>query len=104
MIKLVKSSEVHQDETANYDVLLDKEYTVREFVEEILEKRKKEWGRIYLNNSMEINNPYCEYQHGKLIKSFPNNILDRIIIVAKAKGGWTLMDYVLITYEKMEKK
>ena len=36
MIKLVKSSEVHQDETANYDVLLDKEYTVREFVEEIL--------------------------------------------------------------------
>ena len=44
MIKYVKTGGPYGDETSRYDVILDKQYTVKEFISAILEQNKDEWG------------------------------------------------------------
>lgn len=44
MIKYRRTDKIGGDETAPYDVIFDREYTVREFIEYIL--TRNEWGNI----------------------------------------------------------
>lgn len=99
----------------SYDVKLVQEYTVKEFVEEILKEKPNEWGKIRIvtdiNKIFSSKRDECSYHYGKIDYWFSNSrILNANIDKAKARGGWTSMDYFIkikdqeLFYEKTEDK
>ena len=94
------------DESSEYNVELDKSYTIGEFIDAMLKERPDEWGRIrVLIKPLEIfspKNPCYEYSHGKLKSNIPQtNILTKPIRSIKAHSGWTLTDYFITLDTKM---
>lgn len=79
------------DCTSVFEVILDREYTVRDFINAVLSNG--EHGCIEIKGSSLV----CEY-HGSAIKSgaFPDDVLQEKVLSAKAYGGWSLMDYELV--------
>lgn len=93
------------DQTSNYELVLYKELTVREFVEQVLSD-KREWGTIHIYNpkgktpwECRCGGPQCEYSHGRLVSVLPDEILDKVIVSGRSNGGWSLMDYCLTLAE-----
>lgn len=97
MFRLIQSTPESGDCTCGYKVLLDKEYTVKEFVDTVLSERNKEWGYIGIYNPSDFfENTRIEYKHGEIkSEKFGNDILSKKIMSASASGGWSRMDYVL---------
>ena len=90
MFKMIACTSTGGDCTCGYNVILDREYTVEDFVNTILTEKNNEWGNI------DIYNYRCEYNNGKLItKTFPEEYLQKKVTKVSASGGWTRMDYVL---------
>lgn len=107
MFRLIQTSDTRGDCTASYDVQLDKEYTVKEFLETVLTQKADEWGAFYLmvrSRKLFWQNPSCEYRHGKKTGTTWANILirygDRRITKICSDGGWTRMDYYIWLDEK----
>ena len=96
MIKLIQISETFGDCTAKYAVEMDHVYTVKHFIDEVL--TRNEWGRISIDcyNDPFTDQPNCEYNKDKLISDLPEELMDRIFIEARARGGWSSMDYILV--------
>lgn len=89
LFELHASGPTAGDCTAPYDVVFRNECTVREFINEVLQKH--EWGFIRISDG-----PGIEYKYDKITYGgFGPNILDSKINKATAHGGWTRMDYVL---------
>lgn len=86
------------DATCDYELLITKPCTLREFVKDVL-SNKHEWGDIGIASEDPMNvfgNPYIEYKHGKLLSTFPDELLDKQIDIEaehRASGGWSLMSY-----------
>lgn len=98
MFKLHQLRPEGGDCTAPYAVDLGGEYTVREFIRDVL-LDKREWGYIGIDighNSI-FGDPCCEYSHGGLKTSLPAEFLTMKVVSAKASGGWSRMDYLLTT-------
>ena len=100
MFRLVTSTPERGDCTRGYDVILDKEYTVKEFIETVFEKLSGEWGYIGIHNdegdfsARVFGEPRCEYRYGKLsTPPLPNEYLEKKIVKATGDGGWSRMDY-----------
>ena len=88
------------DETTPYIVSEYKAKTVREFIEEVLKERPREWGYIsvgkhYYQDYQDGSSEVCEYRYGKLVTEMPNNALDVEIKKIDACGGWSRMDYTI---------
>ena len=99
MFNLKLSSEVAGDGTASYDVILNKEYTVWEFVQEVL-SRTPERGEICIGEDV-FNCVYvCGYRYGVLMSEFDESFKDLKVASIRAHGGWSLMDYFLTVEEK----
>jgi len=97
MFKLLQAGREGGDCTAPYDVKLDKEYTVKEFVDAVL-TRDSEWGYIgiiYRDAKSVFGDPHCEYSHGELLYNLPEEVLNRKVNYVNAHGGWSRMDYRL---------
>lgn len=93
MITLTQVTPTGGDCTAGYRVDLDKEYTVSEFIEEVLERFSNEWGYFYIKNIF----TRIEYRYGKLIDNIiEGNILSAKIVSVTASGGYSRMDYNII--------
>lgn len=106
MFRLEQSGPGRGDATAPYKVILNKEYTVKEFIDAVL-SNNRERGHIGIKSKEEpfFGCPVCEYSNGKLTTSpMPIDIMDRKIKSATASGGWGLMDYLLILERKSMKK
>lgn len=88
----------NSDATSNYDIILDKPYTVGEFVKEVL--TREEWGdiRIKLTDSW-FDGPRLEYRHDRVIGGNLDGYLNKTIKTVFANGGWSAMSY-WITLEK----
>lgn len=98
MFKLIQTSRIFGDETSFYDVVLDKEYTVKEFIDAVLSERSDEWGEISISKERCLNaSPSIEYRYGNIVSdpTVMDIVLDRKITSVKAHGGWSLMDYWL---------
>lgn len=96
MFKMIQTRPEGSDCTAPYDVILDKTYTVEEFVKTVLENKPNEWGFIGVyKKGVIFGVPYVEYTHGVLVNTFPENYLSKTIKTVKASGGWSRMDYWL---------
>lgn len=98
MFRFVRNGEERGDCTAQYNIVLDKEYTVMEFIKAIKDT-KEEWGYIGIKNKDEpfFGKPKCEYNRGVIFNSeFTTDVLLKTIASVKADGGWTRMDYLLV--------
>lgn len=96
MFRFYQTGPTRGDCTSPYEVAMDKEYTVNEFVQEVL--TQKEWGYIGIYCQGEIfGDPKCEYSNDKLLYSLPNEYLNKKVVKVKADGGWSRMDYLLWT-------
>jgi hypothetical protein len=92
MMKYRPTDKIGGDETAPYDVIFDREYTVREFIEYIL--TRNEWGNIRF-----IGGSSYGYRQTLLLCPIPDRYMETRIASVKAAGGWSRMDY-LIEMEK----
>lgn len=85
------------DCTAPYDViLLSKEITVKQFVEDVLSD-DGEWGRFSIGQNYFYPEACAWYRYGKMEEENHELIpyYDKIITKAKASGGWSRMDYMI---------
>lgn len=99
---LKRTSKIHSDESAFYDVILKHKMTLSEFIDAVLENTG-EWGHIGLEFKGTIfGYPCCDYRYGSLTEggkaTFTENQLDSTVKYVKSNGGWTNMNY-LITLE-----
>ena len=97
MFRLIISGPTRSDCTAPYDVVLDRAYTVAEFIETVLQQ-KDEWGYIIIRQRPPVSwfdYPRCEYRCGELLSKLPDLYSDQLVKLAEADGGWTRMDYIL---------
>lgn len=87
------------DQCYGYKLRMERPCTVREFIEEILRQRPGEWGAFEIT-------PLADYGYytgrelrvefekgGKLKNSIPEAAAGKLVQKAKARGGWTAMDY-----------
>lgn len=89
MIKLKQCTQTGGDCTAGYDVFMDRQYVVGEFVNEIL-LRNGEWGYIHVFGGESV-----EYRYGSALSTFSEFYASQLILRAKASGGYSRMDYTL---------
>ena len=85
------------DCTSNYNISLDKEYTVKEFIDTVLIEKKNEWGffKILTDNNLIDGVASYEYKYGKLVGNINEKYLNNKIIGANCSGGWSAMDYFI---------
>ena len=101
VFKLIQSTPVSGDCTCGYNVKLDREYTVKDFIDTVLSERTREWGCIGIYDQSDFvgryfGNPNMEYSHGKIVTSnFTEDILRKEVKDVSASGGWSRMDYIL---------
>ena len=92
------------DCTAAYKVYFPKGITVEEFINLVLEENPDEWGSFHLGSLM--GTVIGNYNRSKENKFTPQNIevYEKIKhfhpVEIFANGGWSLMDYTIITKEK----
>jgi hypothetical protein len=91
MIKLNQVTPTYGDETAGYEVILDKEYTVKELLNTVLDN-KEEWGTFYVKGGSK-----CEYSYGNCKSKLKEDDLDKKVISVRGRGGWSNMTYIVIT-------
>lgn len=102
MLTFIQTHAAGGDETAPYDVILDKPYTVGEFINEVLTTRSNEWGEFTVKNKkgwyVEIEYHYGEIEtlDGHQVTKLPDDLCALLISEVKASGGWSNMDYDLI--------
>jgi len=89
--KLNRVTRIGGDETAGYEVILDKEYTVESLLKTVV-NIKSEWGYFSVKNGSS-----CEYKWGKLVSELNNIDLNKKVKEVKASGGWSRMDYHIET-------
>ncbi len=92
MMNFIQTHAAGSDETAPYDVALDKTYNVGELVNEILSKRSNEWGYINIMRDKALCDS-TEYRYGELLSSISETVLSFIVDKVRAAGGWSRMDY-----------
>lgn len=87
--KLKRVTPIGGDETTGYDVILDKDYTVKELLDEVV-SNKGEWGYFSVKGGSR-----CEYRWGKLLSNLKDVDLDKKISKVSSSGGWSRMDYYI---------
>lgn len=102
MFRLRQSGPDRSDATAPYEVLFPKEYTVDQFLRDVLENRSDERGYIRIRRRTTdegvswFHLPYMEYRYGNVVSGdFSEAVKAEKICSAAASGGWGAMDYIL---------
>lgn len=97
MIDIKATGPMGGDATYPYRALMDKPYTVREFVEEIV-SHKHNWGviRYTTNTADRFGESLCDYKWGELIGEVDESIASRQVTEACGSGGWSRYDFTLL--------
>lgn len=92
------ASDEHGDGSSDYNVTLNGNVTVKEFVEAVL-KRTSEWGNVDIRDrdGLEFKPSYSvEYKDGEVTEgSYGEEIANVKVIKAKAWGGYSNMNYLI---------
>ena len=91
MFKLRQNTPTGGDCTSGYEVILDREYTVKELLDEVL-SNTGEWGYFCVENGSSI-----EYRYGKCFSELSEIDLQKRVLSVNAGGGWSRMDYNIKT-------
>ena len=98
MLRYIQTTPTASDCTACYAVELDKGYTVEGFIEAVLKRDLREWGKFAIfNEDHPFGYPWIRYTCGSLKESFPTDILKRKVVKVTSNGGWSLMNYIIWT-------
>lgn len=89
------------DQCYGYILQMSRPCTVQEFVETVLQLRPEEWGTITITTPEDYK--YFDralyrakyYRGGAMEDNIPAEVAGKTIRTAKARGGWSLMDYFL---------
>ncbi len=87
MFKLNRVTRIGGDETAGYEVILDKEYTVKSLLDTVV-GIKGEWGYFSVKGGSS-----CEYKWGELLSILNDIDLPKKVTKVTSSGGWSRMDY-----------
>ena len=84
----------------SFDVILEHEYTVKEFVEEVIKEKPQEWGEVVITTDFKYiyseKEDSCTYKYGEIKENFKGKKTEsRTIVEMKASGGWTTMNYYI---------
>ena len=90
----VEVGPVGNDETRHYYLTPIKEFTVKEFVEAVLDD-KREWGDFKIKSKSQTIK--IEYAYGRLSfnTELTESILNSVVLELGGHGGWSNSDYVL---------
>lgn len=104
MFNLIHTGGPYGDCCFTYDVELNREYTVGEFIRTVLREKPNEWGYIGIKKEFDryavFGDPNCEYSHGQVKRTnFSYEDLQQKIDFVKASGGWSRMDYKIRVWE-----
>lgn len=93
-MKLIPYTKTAGDESRGFYVDFDKNYSIREFIKEVL--LKNEWGTFDIREGFSNKSGLIiDYKYNNLIDQLPIGIMNRTIWKAKANGGWGNMDYLI---------
>lgn len=96
MIKFKQTRPEGGDCTSSYDVILDKDYTVLDFIFEIVRNRKDEWSYFHIQTGKNtLDGPEIEYRYGETLSGIPEKICFKKIKRVWSNGGWSAMDYFI---------
>lgn len=99
-MRFIENGKISGDETRPYIVKDYNAKTVGEFVKEVLLKCPNEWGTITAKSNLRhlrwCNNE-CEYKYGELLSEMDSVYLVSEIVSVTASGGWSRMDYYILT-------
>lgn len=97
VIKLKATGHMGGDATYPYDAIMDKPYTVREFVDEVVSENRN-WGVIrYTTSTANRFGEYvCDYRYGDVIGEIDDGIANRRVTDAWGSGGWSRYDFTLL--------
>jgi hypothetical protein len=91
MIKFKKESAGHPDYMRIVDVEMDREYTVFDFIDEILKKHPKDYGRIDIDGKISY-----EYKNGVLDWALiPQELFNRVVENVEGMSSYYHTDYKL---------
>lgn len=102
MIKFKENTPKSRDGTCGYDVELDMEYTLEEFLNTIWAERKGDWGEIVVKKTMFDETRFRYTDEWKTIPICLNKN-DKVKEV-RASGGWSNMNYIIVVENKIEKE
>jgi len=91
MLKLRQNAPTRGDCMSGYEVILDKDYTVKELLDEVL-SRTGEWGYFCVKNGSSI-----EYRYGKCLSALSGIDSQKQVSSVNASGGYSRMDYTINT-------
>lgn len=85
-----------RDCTDSYDIVLDKDYTVLDFIFEVIRNRKDEWVSFHIQTGKNtLDGPEIEYRYGDLLHGIPGDLCFKKIKRVWSNGGWSAMDYFI---------
>lgn len=100
VLKFIQTGGPYGDATSRYVVELNREFTVEEFINEVL--KRDEWGQIrVLNSEIRGKQPFgalvVEYRGDQIIGRGIGyrQYLDQKVRSVRASGGWSAMDYTI---------
>ena len=90
------------DSCCNYDVRIEGNCTVREFIESVLKEKPGEWGTFEIVKDMKYTlqsmTDDCEYKKGEITRNFKRKETEeKEIEEIMANGGWSLRTYYIKT-------
>lgn len=98
MFSLTQIGPTSSDCTARYLVTLYGDYTLQEFINEVL-SNKGEWGTISIakRGCLWYNYPSFSYRYGEIRSrpTLPEEVYSYKIKDVRANGGWSNMDYTI---------
>lgn len=99
IFKRKQSGPTGGDCTAVYSIELCRNYTLKEFIEEVLKEYPNEWGFFELREEHHTR-PFkvIEYKYGNIVGKIPTDIINVPISCTKSDGGWSNMDYIIIIW------
>lgn len=71
--------------------------TVNRIISDVISLYPREWGYIYVVDRKTLRHiRVAEYRYGKVLKTFRNDLLNRVCESCEASGGWSSMDYFIL--------
>ena len=93
-MRFIQTHSIGSDCTAPYDIVDYQAKTAVEFINEMLQQRKSEWGDIEVwadNNPLDYKR--INYKRGELLEEIPDAWQYKEVTKVIAAGGWGRMDY-----------
>ena len=93
-MRFIQTHSMGSDCTAPYDIVDYQAKTAVEFINEMLQQCKSEWGDIEVwADNKPLDHKRIKYDRGKLLDEFPDTWKYKEVTKVIAAGGWGKMDY-----------